>query len=138
MMLSPLLVIIFIFFISYKQQQGARDLFFFHSTCWSIYNFVGVEVASHESDYGKVAPKHVVEDVDWVHEGLRWVCKINGCINNYVVKWLFCHHFDNKHGLHFKVGKFGRPSTHPWGPRQQDHYSMNIHILSNHVKVGKK
>jgi len=95
-------------------------------------------VASHESDYGKVAPNHVVEDVDWVHKGLRWVCKINGCIDNYAAKWLFCHHLDNKHGLHFEVGKFGRPSTHPWGPRQKDHYSMNVHILSNQVKVGKK
>ncbi len=26
-------------------------------------------MVSHESDYGKVAPNHAIEDVDWVHEG---------------------------------------------------------------------
>jgi hypothetical protein len=31
--------------------------------------------------------------------------------------------------------KSRRPSIHPWGPRQQDHGSMNARILSNpHAK----
>jgi hypothetical protein len=48
--------------------------------------FVGVEVVSHECDHEEVAPQHAMEDVDWVHEGSRWVCKINGCTNTYMIK----------------------------------------------------
>jgi hypothetical protein len=34
-----------------------------------------------------------------------------------------------------EVGKFGHPFTHPKGPRQEDHGSMNVHILNNpHAK----
>jgi hypothetical protein len=47
---------------------------------------VGALVASHESDQIKIPPNHVMEDADWVHEGTRWKCKINGCINIYVAK----------------------------------------------------
>jgi hypothetical protein len=48
---------------------------------------------------------------------------------------LLCHHLDNKHELHLEVGKFGSPFTRPRGPRQEDHGSMNVHILNNpHAK----
>ncbi len=30
-----------------------------------------------------------------------------------------------------KVGKYGRPSTHVKGPRQQNHHAMNVRILCN-------
>ncbi len=43
-------------------------------------------MVSHESDHEEITPQHVMEDVDWVHEGSRWVCKINGCTNTYVIK----------------------------------------------------
>jgi hypothetical protein len=44
-------------------------------------------------------------------------------------------HLDNKHELHLEIGKFGRPFICPRGLRQQDHNSMNVHILSNpHAK----
>jgi hypothetical protein len=72
-----------------------------------------------------------MEDVDWVHERSRWKCKINGCIDIYVAKWLFHQHLDNKHKLHMEVGKYGRPSTHVGAPRQQNHYVMNARILNN-------
>jgi hypothetical protein len=77
--------------------------------CWIDYNFVRVEVASHENDHGEVPPNHAVEDVNWVHKGSSWVCKINGCINSYVVKWLFCCHLDNKHKFHLEIGKSNCP-----------------------------
>jgi hypothetical protein len=32
-------------------------------TCWSNLNFVGVEVALHESDHGEIPPNHAMEDV---------------------------------------------------------------------------
>jgi hypothetical protein len=83
--------------------------------CCSDYNFVGVEVASHENDHGEVPPNHAMEDVDWIHKGSRWVCKINGYINSYVVKWLLHCHLDNKHGLHLEVGQSSLPFTHLWG-----------------------
>jgi hypothetical protein len=84
----------------------------------------------HEND-GEVPLNHAMEDLDWVHKESRWVCKINGCTNSYIVKWLLCHHLNNKHELHLEVGKFGHPFTHPRGPRQQDHGSTNARILSN-------
>jgi hypothetical protein len=44
-------------------------------------------VASLESDQVEVPPNHAMEDADWVHEGSRWKCKINGCTDAYVAKW---------------------------------------------------
>jgi hypothetical protein len=29
-----------------------------------------------EGDHGKVLPKNMMEDVAWVHEGSRWICKL--------------------------------------------------------------
>jgi hypothetical protein len=72
-----------------------------------------------------------MEDANWVHEGSKWKCKINGCTNSYVAKWLLCQHLDNKHGLRMELGKFSRPSTRVGGPRQQNHHAMNVRILSN-------
>jgi hypothetical protein len=96
---------------------------------------VGVSVASHESDQVKVPPNHAMEDADWVHKGSKWKCKINGCTNACVTKWLFCQHLDNKHGLRMELGKSGRLSTYVRGPRQQNHHAMNARILSNlHVR----
>ncbi len=83
-------------------------------------------VASHESDQVELPPNHVMEYVDWVHEQSRWKCKINGCTNTYVVKWLFHRHLDNKHRLRIEVGKYGCPSTHVGEPRQQNHHVMNV------------
>jgi len=94
-------------------------------------------VASHGNDRGKIPPNHVMEDVEWVHEGSRWVCKINGCTDSYAAKWLLHRHLDNKHGLHLEVGKFGCPSIHLGGPKQQDHGSMNVHILNNPLAMLK-
>ncbi len=88
-------------------------------------------MASHESDQVAIPPNHAMEDVDWVHEGSRWKCKINGCTNAYVTKWLLRQHLDKKLGLRMEVGKFGHPSTHVGGPRQQNHHVTNALILSN-------
>jgi hypothetical protein len=100
-------------------------------TCWTNKNFVGVNVASHKSDHGKIPLNHVMENVNWVHEGSRWICKFNGCINSYTIKWLFRQHLDNKHSHHMEVGKFGHPSICVGGPRQQNHHAMNAWILNN-------
>ncbi len=88
-------------------------------------------MASHENDQVEIPPNHVMEDADWVHKGSRWKCKINGCINAYAVKWLLRQHLDNKHELRMEVGKYGCPSIHVRGPRQQNHHVMNIRLLSN-------
>jgi hypothetical protein len=88
-------------------------------------------VASRESDQIEVPPNHAMEDADWVHERSRWKWKISGCINAYAAKWLLCQHLDNKHELHMEVSKYGHPSTHVGGPRQQNHHVMNIRILNN-------
>ncbi len=92
---------------------------------------VGVSVVSHESDQVEVPPNHAMEDVDWVHEGSKWKCKINGCTNTYAAEWLLRQHLDNKHGLCMELGKYGRPSTRVGGPRQQNHHAMNVRILNN-------
>ncbi len=44
-------------------------------------------MASLESDKVEVPPNHAMEDANWVHEGSRWKCKINGCTDAYVAKW---------------------------------------------------
>jgi hypothetical protein len=85
-------------------------------------------MASHESDRVEIPPNHAMEDVDWVHKGSRWKCKINGCIDTYAAKWLLRKHLDNKHGLCMEVGKSNHPSTCVGGPR---HRAVNIRILSN-------
>ncbi len=88
-------------------------------------------MASHESDQVEIPLNHAMEDVDWVHEGSRWKCKINGCTDAYAAKWLLCQHFGQETWALHEVGKFGRPSTHVGGPRQQNHHTMNVQILSN-------
>ncbi len=92
---------------------------------------VGALVASHESDKIEVPPNDAMENVDWVHEGSRWKCKINGCTNAYAAKWLLCQHLDNKHGFRMEVGKSGCPSIRVGGPRQQNYHAMNAQILGN-------
>ncbi len=87
---------------------------------------VGALVVSHESDQVEVPPNHAMEDADWVHEGSKWKCKINGFTNIYAAKQLLRQHLDNKHGLCMELGKSGRPSTHVGGPRQQNHHAMNV------------
>jgi hypothetical protein len=47
-------------------------------TCWFNKKIIGAEVVSYKSDHGKVPPNYAMEDVDWVHEGSRWICKFNG------------------------------------------------------------
>jgi hypothetical protein len=86
---------------------------------------VGAPVASYESDQVEVPLNHVMEDANWVHEGSRWKCKINGCTDAYVVEWLLRQHLDNKHRLRMEVAKSTHPSTNVGGPRQQNHHAMN-------------
>jgi hypothetical protein len=95
-------------------------------------------MASHKNDHGEIPPNHAMKNVNWVHEGSRWVCNINGCTDNYVAKWLFHCHLDNKHELHLEVGKYGCPFFHPKKPRQQNHDSMNARILRNPHARQKK
>ncbi len=88
-------------------------------------------MASHKSDHGKIPLNHAMEDVNWVLEGSRWICNFNGCIDSYMVKWLYRQHLDNKHSHHMEASKYGRPSTCVGGPRQQNHHAMNARILNN-------
>jgi hypothetical protein len=88
-------------------------------------------VVSHKSDHEKIPLNLAMEDVDWVHEGSRWICKLNGCTNIYMAKWLFHQHLDNKHGHHMEASKFAHPSTCVGGPKQQNHHAMNVQILNN-------
>jgi len=65
---------------------------FLKITYWLFFNFVliGALMASHESDQIEVPPNHVMEYADQMHKGSRWKCKINGCTDIYVAKWLLC------------------------------------------------
>ncbi len=54
---------------------------FIMQTCWFNKKFLGANVVLHKSDHGKVPLNHAMEDVNWVHEGSRWICKFNGCID---------------------------------------------------------
>jgi hypothetical protein len=78
---------------------------------------IGASMALHENDQIKVPSNHAMEDANWVHEGSKWKCKINGCTNAYATKWLLCQHLDNKHGFRMELGKYGCPSTCVGGPR---------------------
>jgi hypothetical protein len=81
----------------------------------------------------QIQEKHgdVMEDSEWAHKGSRWCCKVDACISSYVTKWLFHQHLEQTHSFQMQVGKSRCPSIHPRGPRQQDHGSLNAHILSN-------
>jgi hypothetical protein len=92
--------------------------------------FIGALVVSRENDQIEIPPNHAMEDVNWVHKGSRWKCKINGCTDAYAAKWLLHQHLDNKHGLRMEVSKSSHPSTCV-GPRQQNHHPMNTQILNN-------
>jgi len=37
---------------------------FIMQTCWSDYNFVGVEVVSHKNDHGEIGLNHDMKNVD--------------------------------------------------------------------------
>jgi hypothetical protein len=104
---------------------------FIMQTCWFNNFFVGTKVVSHKSDDGKVPLNHAMEDVNWVHEGSRWICKFNGCIDSYMAKWLLRWHLDNKHSHHMEACKFGCPSIRLGGRRQQNDHAMNAWILNN-------
>jgi hypothetical protein len=43
-----------------------------------------------EGDPGKVLLKNMMEDVAWVHESSRWICKLDAYIDCYTIKWLCC------------------------------------------------
>jgi len=92
---------------------------------------IGASVASHESEQVEVPPNHAMEDANWVHEGSRWKCKINGWTDAYATKWLLHQHLENKHKLHMELNKYGHPSTCVERPKQQNHHVMNAQILSN-------
>jgi hypothetical protein len=97
---------------------------FIMQTCWFNKKIVGAKVVLHKSDHGKVPLNHAMEDVNWVHERSRWICKFNGCIDSYRAKWLFHQHLDNKHSHHMEackstilllvLGDEGNKTTMPW------------------------
>jgi hypothetical protein len=66
----------------------------------------------------------------WVHEGSRWICKVDACTNSYVTKWLFHWYLNKIHGLHMEVGWSRQPFYSSRGS-QQVHQFMNACILSN-------
>jgi hypothetical protein len=53
-----------------------------------------------EGDNGKVLPKNMMEDVAWVHEGSRWICKFDAYINWYTIKWLCYQNVTNTRSSH--------------------------------------
>ncbi len=68
---------------------------------------------------------------EWAKNGSKCFCKVDACISFYVAKWLFYQHLEQTHSLHMQAKKSRCPSICPWGPRQQDHGYMKVHILSN-------
>ncbi len=72
-----------------------------------------------------------MEDGEWAHKGSRWCCKVDPCTSSYVAKWLFCQHLEQTHSLQMQAKRSGRPSIHLRRLKQQDHGSMNAHILNN-------
>ncbi len=62
-------------------------------------------------------------------------CKVDACTSFYAPKWLLYQHLEQSHSLRMQIRKSRHPSTHFGGPRQQNHGSMNVHILNNlHAK----
>jgi hypothetical protein len=72
-----------------------------------------------------------MEDNEWAHEGSKWSWRVVACTSSYVAKWFFCKHLEWIHSLRMQIGRLGHPYTRSRGPRQQDHGSMNVRILSN-------
>jgi hypothetical protein len=68
---------------------------------------------------------------EWAQKGSKCSCKVDACTSFYVAKWLFYQHLEQTHSLRMQAKKSRHPSICPWGPRQQDHSSMNVRILSN-------
>jgi hypothetical protein len=50
---------------------------------------VGFKDDSYEGDHGEVPFKNEMEDVEWVYERSRWICKADSCLTSYAIKWLF-------------------------------------------------
>ncbi len=72
-----------------------------------------------------------MENNEWAHEGSKWCYKVDACTRSYVAEWLLYKHLEQTHSLWMQIGRLRHPSTRPWGPRQQDHGSMNARILNN-------
>ncbi len=47
---------------------------------------VGFQPPSEETFHGKFSFGDTMEDVARVHEGSRWICKVDACTNSYVTK----------------------------------------------------
>ncbi len=79
-----------------------------------------------------------MEEIEWVHEGSRWCCKVDACTSFYAAKWLFHRHLDQTHGHQMQVGRFGRPSIRPNGPRLQDHSPWMLIFWATHIQGENK
>ncbi len=82
----------------------------------------------------KVPPPIQDEDrnvSEWVHKGFKCFCKVDACTSSYVAKWLFCQHLEQTRSFQMQAKKSKCSSICHGGPRQQDHGSMNVCILSN-------
>ncbi len=73
----------------------------------------------------------VMEDSEWAHKGSRWCCKVDACFNFYAAKWLLHQYLERTHSFRMQAKKIRASRYSSWGPRLQDHDSMNVHILSN-------
>jgi hypothetical protein len=76
-----------------------------------------------------------MEDSEWAHKGSRWCCKVDACTSFYVFKWCYVNIWSKHTPFKCKPKDHGVHLLFLGGPRQQDHGSMNVHILSNsHVR----
>lgn len=73
--------------------------------------------------------------VEWVKEGSKWCCKVEDYIKKYNMKWLLIACLKKMHNLVVEKGKIGCLSTHPKGPKQQNHTTMNARVFSDPIMI---
>ncbi len=79
-----------------------------------------------------VAPPPVaIKGVQWVMDGPKFACNVDGCDASYMAKYNLVRHLRVCHNVTMELGKRGRPSTREQGPRVQDHATMNLQVLNN-------
>ncbi len=73
--------------------------------------------------------------VEWVKEGSKWCCKVEDYTKKYNMKWLLIARLKKMRNPVVEKGKIGRLSTHPKGPKQQNHTTMNAKVLSDPIMI---
>ncbi len=76
-------------------------------------------------------PPITLENVHWVRDGPKFVCRVDGCNASYMTKYNLIWHLCACHNVVMESSKPKHPSTRKESPRHQNHMAMNARVLNN-------